>query len=580
MTENEKKRAPPLPIEPPDPLEFLDEADAALNEAEEAVQQLDGRIKQVEQKARDIDTRFTQPRLPVPPIMPRRTPTKKPESKPESGKTFEGQSDEAYCLECLPGDTKLYTTKSVYPIIDLHPRYTVLGYDGNYEKITKRFRRHYEGDLIKITFYYLNVPLRLTPEHPIFGVKDVRKPQSTWQDTFEGSFEADRLEWIPAAQFTTSDFIAFPRIRETKDVGIVTEDLAELIGWYIAEGHPTRVSRGWNIEFSLGKHEGDYVARISDLIEESFGVEPSVDEKETALVVRFSTSIFAPFFVQFGKVAHEKRIPDWTLRLPENKQYRILRGMIRGDGDKTKESVRYSTVSEHLAYDLRLLLARLGILHGIHYGWPPNSEIDGRVIKSNYPAWLFTIGGGAGNKLGQKIGFERVTKTDKNWGWVTPNYLLIPTRKVEKEHFEGTVYNLHVENAESYTSLHGVMHNCVEGHTMSALTEMRHALDRHRTAGKMTGGVTEKVRVAIAELMGINEDVRSLEDADPEVAEGLKQILDEARWIRKEYGMSGKGLTRGYGSQEDLEELRNRILIIQNKAYKLVEECPTCKVRR
>jgi len=121
---------------------------------------------------------------------------------------------------------------------------------------------------------------------------------------------------------------------------------------------------------------------------------------------------------------------------------------------------------------------------------------------------------------------------------------------------------------------------CVEGHTMVALTEMRHAIDRFRSGKAMTSGVMDKVRAAIAELQGINEDVKSTENASPEVKRGLDEILDEVRWIRKEYGMAGKGLTRGYGQIADLENLRNRILVLQNKAYRLAESCPTCKVRR
>lgn len=117
---------------------------------------------------------------------------------------------------------------------------------------------------------------------------------------------------------------------------------------------------------------------------------------------------------------------------------------------------------------------------------------------------------------------------------------------------------------------------CVEGHTMTALTEMRHAIDRYRTAGKMTDGVTEKVRVAIAELQGITEDVRTTEKASPDVKKGLGAILDEVRWVRKEFGISG-GLTRGIGSMEDLEELRERISTMNLTAYKLVEKCTTCK---
>jgi hypothetical protein len=119
---------------------------------------------------------------------------------------------------------------------------------------------------------------------------------------------------------------------------------------------------------------------------------------------------------------------------------------------------------------------------------------------------------------------------------------------------------------------------CCEGHTMSALTELRHAIDRCRSAdGEITEGVTEKVRVAVAELMGIPEDVRNTSDAPPKVKKELNEILDEIRWIRKDCGLSGKGLTIGRGTLQDLEELRSRVHKIQAKAYALVDDCPTCK---
>ena len=120
---------------------------------------------------------------------------------------------------------------------------------------------------------------------------------------------------------------------------------------------------------------------------------------------------------------------------------------------------------------------------------------------------------------------------------------------------------------------------CIEGHTMTALTEMRHALDRYRTANAMVPGVTEKVRVALQELMGIEEDAVNTAKADPLVKKGIDEILEEVRWIRKEYGLSGRGLTTGYGTMADLEELRSRIHALQTKAYALVKICPTCNPR-
>ena len=120
---------------------------------------------------------------------------------------------------------------------------------------------------------------------------------------------------------------------------------------------------------------------------------------------------------------------------------------------------------------------------------------------------------------------------------------------------------------------------CISGHTMTALTEMRHALDRFRTSNEMTDGVQEKVRNAVGELMGATYDIGNLSKADPKVREELNAILNEIRWIRKD-AESVKGLTRGYGSLEDLEDLRNRILSIQNKAYEIYKYCPTCAIKR
>lgn len=120
---------------------------------------------------------------------------------------------------------------------------------------------------------------------------------------------------------------------------------------------------------------------------------------------------------------------------------------------------------------------------------------------------------------------------------------------------------------------------CIEGHTMLALTEMRHALDRYRSAGQMTPGVSEKVRVALAEIMGIEEDAHNLEGADPLVKAGIEDILNNVRWARKEYGVSGVGLTVGEGTEQDLVTLRDRIQHMQNQAYALVKICPTCNPR-
>lgn len=159
----------------------------------------------------------------------------------------------------------------------------------------------------------------------------------------------------------------------------------------------------------------------------------------------------------------------------------------------------------------------------------------------------------------------------------------IGTTETEKpEEQADTSPQIQTEKPESGRSFEGQSNEsycleCIEGHTMISSTEMRHAIDRFRSAGKMTEGVTEKVRVSIAELQGIEEDARNISNASPDVKAGINEILNEVRWIRKEYGLSGKGLTVGQGELADLENLRNRIFALQTKAYALVKKCPTCR---
>jgi hypothetical protein len=373
----------------------------------------------------------------------------------------------------------------------------------------------------------------------------------------------------------------FPRLRDVVDMEAITENMAELFGWYLAEGCSTKEeninnTRTYHVEFSFGKHEKEHVVRVISLLKECFGYEALSIEKETAIVINFTSLIWGKLFSEFGSCAEKKQIPLWALKLPAKKQFKMLKSMIQGDGDVTKESIRYSTVSERLAYELRLMLFRLGILHGIHRSKKDNGQIKGRKFMVS-PSYMFTIGGESANILARETNLPFKSKaSSSNWGWVTEKYILIPIRRTEREDYDGIVCNLHVPPNESYVTLHGILHNCVEGHTMKSMTELRHAIDRFRTAGEINEGVAQKVRVAIGELMGIDEDVKNVESAPAEVKEGLTKILDRARWIRKEYGVGGKGLTAGLGELKDLEALRNEVGDLQVEAYQLIKKCPMC----
>ncbi|GAI73360.1 unnamed protein product, partial [marine sediment metagenome] len=243
-----------------------------------------------------------------------------------------------------------------------------------------------------------------------------------------------------------------PRLNHNRDIQLITPDFAELLGWYTAEG----CKGGNHITFSLGKEETSAIESVSTLMKASLGKEPISRETGTAIQLDYCNKAFAPIFAEFGSAAPKKQIPEWFLRLPYEKQYRFLKGYIGGDGHTEASSKRYSieanTVSPRLAYGLRLLLYKLGILHGLYKRPQRDGLIDGRVIHGNGTRYEIQISGEAAALLGNAIGelFNPRERALRNMGWVSPNYVFVPVVSNEAVPYNGTVYNISVEDDESY----------------------------------------------------------------------------------------------------------------------------------
>ncbi len=483
--------------------------------------------------------------------------------------SYPGQSPIDYCLECLPAGTIIYGNHGLYRIeklraIEYGVRARVLTHKGRGMTPIKFFSREYSGPIVVIKQYYTNIPLKITPEHPVLAVRNVRKPGSEWQDR---GVDESRVEWVPAKDLTVSDFMAFPRIKEVRDLELVSEGLAELFGWYVAEGCLTKNKRGLNVTFSLGRHEKDRIERVIGLIERVFGSSPSVTEKGSSVRITISSKYYAPLFEQFGIRAEDKDIPTWFLYLPEKKQYAFLKGYFGGDGyvrnmKKGKKSsvvvINAATVSMNLAYRLRLLLFRLGILNSIMVVRGGRGVIEGRDVKVR-DAYHIRITGGSAMKLLENIGISYVYEYSGgrsagfNYGWVEENYVFIPIRSVSFEEFSGVVYNIHVDEDESYLTIHGALHNCLSRHHIKALGLLEEAERFSINKGVITPEARKRIEAALKEIVTSEEDLKA-PVRDPELARIIDEIKAKQREFRK--WVWSEGLLT---VEDDLNKLREAI---------------------
>jgi ribonucleotide reductase alpha subunit len=145
----------------------------------------------------------------------------------------------------------------------------------------------------------------------------------------------------------------------------MSEELAFLLGAYVAEGHITRSN--WTI--SITNAVEDVLERVAQAWRDLFGVEPVINRPATrcANVVVASKSIVEFFdHLACGGRASEKRIPDAVLRSPKAMVLAFLQGLWLDAYTSVSTMPKWAICldSKELLDDLQAVLTNLGIVHG------------------------------------------------------------------------------------------------------------------------------------------------------------------------------------------------------------------------
>ena len=289
-----------------------------------------------------------------------------------------------------------------------------------------------------------------TPDHPFY----VRKRSKVWNKSL-GKYERrwSDPEWVPAAELTKDHFVGF-QIDQPGEEGIGI-DLAYLLGRWLGDGwirdgkrtsnipqgqRGSRVnSRWWNVIICAGHHKADH-------LEEKIA---AAGFKATKTVERTTTkfTIYSKELVQkldgFGRYAHGKKIPGWVFRLPLEEQEAMWNGYFDADGTTNKTGRRkIVTVSEELAHGVSRLARN--VFHratSVHKTVTPDTKvIEGRTVNQRdyYEVNVPTV--------------NRTAFVEEGWAWA-------PVRE-SKAGGPAQVFNLSVEEDESYTAWGITVHNC------------------------------------------------------------------------------------------------------------------------
>jgi DNA polymerase III alpha subunit len=417
---------------------------------------------------------------------------------------------------CIIPDTKvLLADGREVTIQEIEANDQVVTHLGNVFPVRKTMAYDCDEELVQIEA--ANEVLSLTQDHKVWAVRsetctvDSAKTRSVVckptcpRCCSQSPCTQYRPEWISAGQLRKNDFVVFPRtVSKNKDIVfdlldfverkpylVFNEDslcyvigtnriptkklprhvpfddnLAKLLGYYIAEGWSRLGERRCGIGFGFHKKETAYAEEVQQLLRAVFGLESKVVPHKTrnALQVISHSKIVGEFLTAIcGIGANQKHIPFQLISHGKDGLLKTLIAyLFRGDGHdgacNATISIKYSTTSPVLASQLRLLLARFGywttLLRREKEQWATEFSVKlaGRQLlgwNQDFPA--FPI------EQGQQLFY----RNDSFYADGRAIYLKI--RKVSRSPYHGKVYDISVPPDTSYVANSLAIHNSGAG---------------------------------------------------------------------------------------------------------------------
>lgn len=233
------------------------------------------------------------------------------------------------------------------------------------------------------------------------------------------------------------------------DILDVDETLARFLGLYLAEGCGGHDS----IRFTFGNHEQELINFICNSSKTIFDRKPTI-HKRWATTVKINVKALSALFTKwFGKNAREKKIPEFVFDWSLKNKLKFLYAYLEGDGAIKTKNWSFRTASKELADGIVRLSKECGLLTKICSTSPTSSVHNGIEIHghSAYQGWI-------AQKSRQKI-------IDLLSAKQVDNYLHMPITAIEEHKMPASlvdynVYNLEVDEDESYIADCASVHNC------------------------------------------------------------------------------------------------------------------------
>lgn len=345
---------------------------------------------------------------------------------------------------CFVKGTKVYTGAGYKNIEDVNIGDSVLTHTGSFQKVI-RVGNKFSNDMYELNAQGI-LNTTVTGNHPYY----VRSSKRKWNNTRRSY---DRVftnpEWKSVKDITNNEYIGLPILNTSENIYNLSNDECWLLGRYVADGYicnskrPNRNnSYNHKVTFCIGKDKLTEFKKATSNSKYHIGV----TEDRTVYKCRIIDINFMNLCLQCGKGAENKNIPHWILNLPIEMLRTFLDGYMSGDGCYTDNNYKATTISKELAMGLCLCIAKI-------YG------VGARIYKTKRKKKTVIEGRIVNQKDTYEVVFTKEKRKQTNYAAID-NIIWLPVRAIKKLDYPAYVYNLEVENDNSYTANNAIVHNC------------------------------------------------------------------------------------------------------------------------
>lgn len=381
----------------------------------------------------------------------------------------------------LPG-TLIETTMGLLPIETIVEGDSVKTHKGHFRKVTQTHKNIVNSRVIKLVWIGNNSGVSVTENHPVLIIPKEqiyfnygrRKPVQDLQNKCN-------VVWRDAGDIRIGDHVVYPiapqpSIQDTELAPKIM--LAHVCGYYVGDGsriqqRRLRSRKGpyklQGLSFSCNEAETSHIDRLITVCNAAgIGrVSKRYDTGRHAVSVDWRCQPIANLVIELcGINCQGKQVPHTILHGSSEEKLAFMGSLIDCDGAVDDKNIRITTSNKRVAYEVKAMLNSMGINCGLTK--QPSTDSG---FKHNYTMYHISTSMSK-NALflpySEKVKL-RVEKSNFNMKQYSQQikiavgdieYIAAPITCIEEVDYTDIVYNLTVDEDESYIADNIVTHNC------------------------------------------------------------------------------------------------------------------------